>query len=88
MTDVSVFNIDKEKIAIDDVIQMLSPKIILLFDIESNDIHFPLSLNLNEIQIYNGCEILLAVSLESLFKEEAKSKKRELWKNLKMIFNL
>ena len=91
LTDVAIFNVEKEKIKIDDLISTLSPNVILLFDINSNDIHFTSSLNFNEILIYHGCKILLALSLESLFQEnniDTISRKKELWESLKIIFDL
>lgn len=89
ISEVAIFNIEKEKIQIDDLIDNLSPNIILLFDINSQEITLPISINYNEIQTYKGCKILLAVSFESLFQKnniESTERKLQLWRSLNNIF--
>lgn len=87
-SEVAIFNIEKEKIQIDGLINNLSPNIILLFDIDNKEIDLPFSINYNTIQIYNGSKILLAASLEKLFQKddvESKEKRVQLWRSLNNI---
>lgn len=89
-SDVAIFNIEKEKIQIDDLIDNLSPNIILLFDIESKEITLPISINYNEIRFYKDCKVLLALSFESLFQKnniESTERKFQLWRSLNNIFD-
>lgn len=87
-SEVAIFNIEKEKIQIDDLINNLLPKIILLFDIDNKEIALPISIDYNNIQAYKGSRILLAVSLEKLFQDnemEAKERRVQLWRSLNNI---
>jgi hypothetical protein len=91
LKDVAIFNLKEQEIKIDNLFNSMIPKVILIFGLGSNDIHLPLSLNINEIKIYNGCKILSTESIEALFQKDfiqSSRKKKELWESLKKIFYL
>ncbi len=86
MKDVAVLNILKGEINIDRLIELFSPDVILLFDVDNTEIQLPFSLSINAPAIYDYSKILLAPSLVSLL--ENTEAKLALWKSLKSVFNI
>ena len=85
LDDVAIINITKEKIELTKIMNLFSPKVILLFGIKNTDLNSSLNLNINQIFTYDKCEILVTTALNPF---APLSEKSELWYNLKSIFHL
>lgn len=88
--DVAIVNLATHQLSYSAIKEWLTPKHIILFDIEATSIQMPFKLPFYQVQAYDQCSILFAPSLYTIMGDsrEAKLEKSKLWLSLKNMFNL
>jgi hypothetical protein len=88
--DVAIVNTVKKTVNFSTLSSQLNPAIVLLFDLTTQDIELPFSIPNYQIQKFNECTFLTAVSLNKMLgnSQEAKVEKTKLWMSLKNIFGI
>lgn len=88
--DVAIVNLANYTLTYAAIKEWLTPKHIILFDIEASAIQMPFKLPLYQVQLYDQCSILFAPSFNTMMGDsrEAKLEKSKLWLSLKNMFNL
>lgn len=88
--DVAIVNLANHKLSYTYIKEWLTPKNMILFDIEATSIQMPFKLPFYQVQAYDQCSILFAPSLDTMMGDsrEAKLEKSKLWLSLKNMFNL
>jgi len=88
--DVAIVNLANHPLSYSAVKEWLTPKYIILFDIEASLIQMPFKLPFYQVQLYDQCSLLFAPSFQTMMcdSREAKLEKSKLWLSLKNMFNL
>ncbi|MBL0882363.1 MAG: hypothetical protein IBJ16_03265 [Chitinophagaceae bacterium] len=88
--DVAIVNLANNQLSYPAIKQWLTPKYIILFDVEATSIQMPFRLPFFQVQAYDQCSILFAPALHMMMGDsrEAKLEKSKLWLSLKNMFNL
>ncbi|MEN9298382.1 MAG: hypothetical protein RLZZ429_695 [Bacteroidota bacterium] len=88
--DVAIVNLANNDLSYNTIKEWLSPKQMIIFDIDANEINMPFKLPFYQVQAYDQASILFAPSLSTMMGEsrEAKLEKSKLWLSLKNMFNL
>jgi len=88
--DVAIINYAKTPVFFQEVLEKLSPKNVLLFDVSMNEIDLPITIEHYQIQSYDNCNFLSVPSLAMMLPDtqDAKLEKSKLWLCLKKIFNV
>jgi len=88
--DVAIVNLVNQTLSYQAIKEWLTPKHMILFDIEATSIQMPFKLPFYQVQGYDQCSILFAPSLNTMMGDsrEAKLEKSKLWLSLKNMFNL
>jgi hypothetical protein len=88
--DVAIVNLANHKLSYPVIKEWLTPRNMILFDIEATSIQMPFKLPFYQVQAYDQCSILFAPSLAIMMGDsrEAKLEKSKLWLSLKNMFNL
>jgi hypothetical protein len=90
LADVAIVNNKDNDLQYNEVLNDLSPRQLLLFGMKPAAIGLPLEFPDLTVQIYNGCSMLHAPTLDMLNQEseEATPLKKKLWTCLKQMFPL
>ena len=88
--DVAILNYNNNYFQYSFIKEHLSPKYLLLFNVEANAIQLPFTIPYYQVQQYDKCSILTAPTLQMMLgnTEEAKLHKSRLWLSLKKIFTI
>lgn len=88
--DVAIVNLNRHPLSYGAVKDWLSPKSMIIFDIDAKQIQMPFKLPYYQVQSYDHCSIVFAPSLHNMMGDsrEAKLEKSKLWLSLKNMFNL
>ena len=88
--DVAILNYNNNHFQYTFIKEQLSPKYLLLFNVEPNAIQLPFTIPYYQVQKYDKCSILTSPSLQILLgtNEEAKLQKSKLWLSLKKMFSI
>ncbi|MDZ4071554.1 MAG: hypothetical protein U1C70_07005 [Sediminibacterium sp.] len=88
--DVAIVNLANHPLSYPAIKEWLTPKYMILFDIEASLIRMPFKLPLYQVQLYDQCSLLFAPSFHTMMGDsrEAKLEKSKLWLSLKNMFNL
>ncbi|BFG69191.1 hypothetical protein KACHI17_00720 [Sediminibacterium sp. KACHI17] len=88
--DVAIVNLSTHQLSYTEIKEWLTPKYMILFDIEASAIQMPFRLPFYQVQAYDQCSILCAPPLHTMMGDtrEAKLEKSKLWLSLKNMFNL
>jgi hypothetical protein len=88
LADVAIINAATQPVTDKVLRQELSPRVVLLFGIETSAVDLPFSIPMYKTQSFNNCTYLQAASLEIMrgSTNEAKVQKSKLWVCLKTIF--
>lgn len=88
--DVAIVNLANNTLSYTAIKEWLSPKYMIIFDIDANEINMPFKLPFYQVQAYDQSSILFTPSLSTMMGEsrEAKLEKSKLWLSLKNMFNL
>ena len=88
--DVAILNYNNNNFQYSFIKEQLSPKYLLLFNIEANAIQLPFTIPYYQVQQYDKCSILTAPTLQIMLgtTEEAKLHKSRLWLSLKKMFTI
>lgn len=90
LADVAIINLANQEVSYKKVVEELSPKYFLLFDINLKAFQLPFVIPNYQIQNYNLSQFLLSASLLNMegSSQEAKLEKSKLWISLKKMFNI
>jgi hypothetical protein len=91
LADVAIVNtLQQPGIGYQNIVGQLSPRFVLLFDVNAGDMGFPIDLQLYQLQKINDCMVMAAAPLDTMLAatQDAKIEKSRLWVNLKTMFNL
>lgn len=88
--DVAIVNLAHHPLSYAVLKEKLSPKYVLLFDINPASIQLPFTVPNYQLQQFDDCQFLFASALHSMIAntQEAKLEKSKLWLSLKKMFNL
>lgn len=88
MADVALINCARTPVQFTQLKEQLNPRFIILFQVNTADIHLPFSIPLYQLQHYDQCQLVQAVNLTSMLgeTEAAKSEKNKLWNVLRKMF--
>ncbi len=88
--DVAIVNLANHALSYTAIKEWLSPKYMIIFDIDATQIEMPFKLPFYQVQAYDQSSIMFAPSLSTMMGEtrEAKLEKSKLWLSLKNMFNL
>jgi hypothetical protein len=90
LADVAIINLVHQELNYKKVVEALSPKYFLLFDVNLKAFQLPFVIPNYQIQNYNQSQFLLSASLLEMEggSQEAKLEKSKLWLSLKKMFNI
>jgi hypothetical protein len=90
LADVAIINTAGQEVKDVLVRKALSPRVVLLFGVETAAIDLPFSIPMYKTQSFDNCTYLQAASLEKMkgASSEAKLEKSRLWVCLKSIFGI
>ena len=88
--DVAIVNYQNEAIPYTELKAKLKPVHLLLFDVTAKQVQLPFNVPFYQVQSYDGCQFLLAPSLETMLGtgQDAKLEKSKLWICLKKMFQV
>ncbi len=88
--DVAVINYHNDPVSYAFIKENLTPRFVLLFGVNANQIQLPFTVPHYQVQQHDNCTFLLVPELEKLLGEtkEAKLEKSKLWLCLKKMFNI
>jgi hypothetical protein len=90
LADVAIVNTSTQPVTDTLIRQELSPRVVLLFGVETTAVDLPFSIPMYKTQAFNNCTYLQVASLEKMSgtSNEAKLEKSRLWVCLKTIFGI
>jgi hypothetical protein len=90
LADVAIVNISTQPVTDTLIRQELSPRVVLLFGVETTAVDLPFSIPMYKTQDFNHCTYLQVAALEKMsgHSNEAKLEKSRLWVCLKTIFGI
>ncbi len=90
MGDVAIVNYENSPLTYSQLKEKLSPSYLLLFDVSARQVQLSFTVPYYQVQKYDGCQFLLAPSLEKMLGtgQEAKLEKSKLWLCLKKMFGI
>lgn len=90
MGDVAIVNYENSPLTYTQLKEKLSPSYLLLFDITAKQVQLSFTVPFYQVQKYDGCQFLLAPSLEKMLGtgQDAKLEKSKLWLCLKKMFEI
>ena len=88
--DVAIVNYQTEQIPYTELKAKLKPRHLILFDVTAKQVQLPFNVPFYQVQSYDGCQFLLAPSLETMLGtgQDAKLEKIKLWICLKKMFQV
>ncbi len=90
LSDIAVVNVANQDVNAADLSAQLSPKYVLMFDVDPVFVKLPFTIPHFQVQKFDGCSYLTSASLKLMIPESPDSKllKTKLWLTLQKAFNL
>jgi hypothetical protein len=88
--DVAIVNHHKDAVVYSRIKQELTPRVLILFGITTQQLQLPFTIPDYQVQSYDQCQFLVAPPLPAMLGEsqEARLEKSKLWLCLKKMFSL
>jgi hypothetical protein len=84
--DVSILNMAKFQLNLSEIVEKLSPKMVLLFGVSPTEIDMPIMFPEYHVQNYNNMQFLLSAKLNIIANDTVL--KTNLWNSLKKMFEI